>query len=754
MNDRFKTDLSSLSYTGTSNSEDDFSSNFGNDNDALDNYNVSDKLKNLLRLGSFRMEDDLAQLDDESEDDSKTAAIREIEKRIPKETSENKYMNFPSRPPPPAAEEIEKEKKRPRKRRLRQEGSDNEEEHVSRSKKTKGKSGRKTRKEGTVSTMVDENGERLVRTTELLDSSEESSDEDRPMSKKEMLNMYRERERTLRSSELKIKPAMNVKSYDSFIKRRQQREQEEKQRKEQEKKQKQLELLKALEESSDSDLEIIYDSKLYITSPERGRQPPSLTSSPIRNGDVNHRNFNQNLVKRIYEQTHEHKKSMEEAAKARGHFVSASDRAQRLIEQERKAQLINKQIEQHFNRKPTTSLDDDMEDEEYDPDYNEDNENDHSDDNNDNNDDNNDNNGDHLDSHGNNSDNNNDDTETDYKETKVDSDNNADAKIKEMDATSNKTKDELNEENTQKKPRRRILSDSEESDAEDKPRRRIMSESDEDENTNKNTHTKASNRMDIDVLDKIRIKQKEKNDYVVEEASEEEDEYFGMGGPDVDETEDLDRYEQDGLLVENNEETDSIDKAALRTMFYEQDAESDRNMVERLLKDITSGGLRKRKAALEEGFMFDDIDIYDDDDDLIAVRKAAAAKRRRMLQEHGGALEALAKDPKTEAFVRAARATRDGAIVMLDDSEEEVEKEKDEDEENERFGKSLNAYLISDDEDEDVDEDEEMEEENIIPEADSEKDKHSDQANKAQEKIIHLSDDDDDDEDIPLFSLA
>lgn len=177
-------------------------------------------------------------------------------------------------------------------------------------------------------------------------------------------------------------------------------------------------------------------------------------------------------------------------------------------------------------------------------------------------------------------------------------------------------------------------------------------------------------------------------------------------------------------------------------------------MVERLLKDITSGGLRKRKAALEEGFMFDDIDIYDDDDDLIAVRKAAAAKRRRMLQEHGGALEALAKDPKTEAFVRAARATRDGAIVMLDDSEEEIEKEKDEDEENEGFGKSLNAYLISDDEDEDVDEDEEMEEKNIIPEADSEKDKHSDQTNKTQEKITHLSDDDDDDEDIPLFSLA
>lgn len=72
-----------------------------------------------------------------------------------------------------------------------------------------------------------------------------------------------------------------------------------------------------------------------------------------------------------------------------------------------------------------------------------------------------------------------------------------------------------------------------------------------------------------DKIINIQKKQKEKNDYVVEEAEEEEDEFFGLGGPDVEETEDLDRYEQDGVLVEHNEETENLDDAALRAMFLQ-----------------------------------------------------------------------------------------------------------------------------------------------------------------------------------------
>jgi hypothetical protein len=40
-----------------------------------------------------------------------------------------------------------------------------------------------------------------------------------------------------------------------------------------------------------------------------------------------------------------------------------------------------------------------------------------------------------------------------------------------------------------------------------------------------------------------------------------------MGGPDVEETEDLDQYEQDGVLVEHNEDTENVDDTTLRAMF-------------------------------------------------------------------------------------------------------------------------------------------------------------------------------------------
>ncbi|KAG1381539.1 hypothetical protein G6F60_005641 [Rhizopus arrhizus] len=394
MNERAKAiEDSILSYHGISDSEDDFSSTFGNDNDTLDNYNVSDKLKNLLRLGNFQLDDNLAGLDDESEDDSVLNPIREAEKRIPIEagSGENKYMNFPLKPPAEEDKTAEKKKQTkkpkvnkmkrrekekrkkskadleiddilehsPRQRRdiheflerLRQEDSDNEEGDRQIKKPKRNRVGRRTRKKTfeDISSLVDENGERLVRTTELLDTSSDDSEDDRPMTKKEELEMYRERERMLRATEVKIKPTIKVKTFEDFIKRREQREQEEKAKREKEKALKQLQQVQ--EESSDSDLEIIYDKKLYPTSPERSRNT-KLAASPIRNGDTSRRNFNAVLLKRIYEQTHEHRKNIEEAAKARGNYISAADRAKRLIEQEKKAQLINQQIEQHFNRKP------------------------------------------------------------------------------------------------------------------------------------------------------------------------------------------------------------------------------------------------------------------------------------------------------------------------------------------------------------------------------------------------------------------
>ena len=104
----------------------------------------------------------------------------------------------------------------------------------------------------------------------------------------------------------------------------------------------------------------------------------------------------------------------------------------------------------------------------------------------------------------------------------------------------------------------------------------------------------------------------------------------------------LDEFEKDDMLVDKTDE--KVDEAALRSALNNQLAESDKHMVDRLLKDIMSGDLRRRRAAKEMGLMLDDFDIYDDNDnDLVAIRLAAAERRRKLLEETGDGLELLGK---------------------------------------------------------------------------------------------------------------
>lgn len=137
----------------------------------------------------------------------------------------------------------------------------------------------------------------------------------------------------------------------------------------------------------------------------------------------------------------------------------------------------------------------------------------------------------------------------------------------------------------------------------------------------------------------------EQNNYLEQEAEESEDEFYGAGGEEIDDGENLDEFEEDEMLVHENNE--HVDEAALREAFNRQDAESDSNLIQRLLKDVTGGGLRKQKAAAEAGLMLDDIDLYDEEDnDLIAIRRAAAARRRKLLKKKGDdPLDNLSKSP-------------------------------------------------------------------------------------------------------------
>ncbi|KAI8071717.1 MRC1-like domain-containing protein [Gongronella butleri] len=140
--------------------------------------------------------------------------------------------------------------------------------------------------------------------------------------------------------------------------------------------------------------------------------------------------------------------------------------------------------------------------------------------------------------------------------------------------------------------------------------------------------------------------------YLEHEAEESEDEFFGIAGADEVETEDFDRFEQDGMLVHENNE--NVDTQALMAQHNQKMLESDQHMVEKLIKDITSGGLRRKRGAQAAGLMLEDYDLYDDEgDDLVALRLAAATKRKKHLSSDDP-LTQLASDPKTAAFAKAA----------------------------------------------------------------------------------------------------
>lgn len=107
-------------------------------------------------------------------------------------------------------------------------------------------------------------------------------------------------------------------------------------------------------------------------------------------------------------------------------------------------------------------------------------------------------------------------------------------------------------------------------------------------------------------------------------------------------------------------------------------ADSDQNEIQRLIKDVVSGGLRRRRGAMNDGYELDYYDTFDDEDDnLVALRRAAAAKRRKLLS--GNILEAIGKmsplvlatdlifnkyrftadNPQTAAFAKASRVDID-----------------------------------------------------------------------------------------------
>lgn len=404
------------------------------------NFNIPSHLKSILSYGSTSKLDSSV-LDEDSDSDAETASLTKTAAakvgidldKLNAEIDRNKFANFPLKPPTANEEHDDengnkkaKKVRKPREKKKRrdkgkqkavtdiyevdeqarkknfnkllerfaQESESSEDEKAQEKSKKPQKSGRKSRKKVSNEVRLDENGEQMMRTTEILDATSSSSSEDeRILSKKQEMEMYRESERQRRSAKVLLKPVFNYKSFDDLAKRREEREQG---------LQHQdiiithkapqpytpprpslnsrptfnLELID-IDDNSDSDIEITGDPKKIaaatqqaMLSPEHPRIPVAI--SPVRHASTALRNHNRFMLHRITNEGYDYRIKMEQAAKARGQYASATERARRLIEKEKNAMMINDQINRHFDKKKFNSNndnDDNDEDDEEDGDY-------------------------------------------------------------------------------------------------------------------------------------------------------------------------------------------------------------------------------------------------------------------------------------------------------------------------------------------------------------------------------------------------
>ncbi|KAJ5769160.1 hypothetical protein N7520_003719 [Penicillium odoratum] len=135
---------------------------------------------------------------------------------------------------------------------------------------------------------------------------------------------------------------------------------------------------------------------------------------------------------------------------------------------------------------------------------------------------------------------------------------------------------------------------------------------------------------------------------IVDEAAEEsEDEYAGLGGASGDDSDEEENAYDKQMINDNSGET--VDEKELAALNAVHDRNRDEKDVAKLLKDITTGALRRRRGA------DDDFDLDDSDDEHLARRREKQrefAKMRKALLADNKIGE-LADNPKKAAFFKA-----------------------------------------------------------------------------------------------------
>ncbi|KIW87306.1 uncharacterized protein Z519_11942 [Cladophialophora bantiana CBS 173.52] len=155
---------------------------------------------------------------------------------------------------------------------------------------------------------------------------------------------------------------------------------------------------------------------------------------------------------------------------------------------------------------------------------------------------------------------------------------------------------------------------------------------------------RAAKQNSREAFDKTKSRARE----VVDEAAEEsEDEYAGLGGASDDEVNE-EENEDDRRMIDEDTEVGVGDAARLAKLFADRERQQDEAAVSKLLKDITTGALRRKRAN-------DDLDLSDEEDAVIrrreAKRREFAKMRRELLKDE--AVGKIAEDKKKEAFLRS-----------------------------------------------------------------------------------------------------
>ncbi|SCU95422.1 LAFA_0G00320g1_1 [Lachancea sp. 'fantastica'] len=162
-----------------------------------------------------------------------------------------------------------------------------------------------------------------------------------------------------------------------------------------------------------------------------------------------------------------------------------------------------------------------------------------------------------------------------------------------------------------------------------------------------------------------KLRHSKANEMMEMEAEESEDEWYGVGGHDGEASEDHDS-ELEAMIDDYSHSNSNSDE--IRQKLIEEDINKDKDLVNKILHDIESGGFRKRgRGAL-------DLELSDEEDDELLKYHARRKKEFRQKLSLGALGGTAIANPKAKPFFECAVEDLDEKTNFL--SEDEFENKK------------------------------------------------------------------------------